>query len=314
MNKVYNVVQKRKLYYGISLGIILLAVLISLIRGVEVSIEFKGGTMLSYSYTGTLSSSEVAAAAAESVGQSVNAKEGENFSDGTKYVELSFSSNEGLTADKQHNLTTALQTKFPGNNIELLSSNDVNPSIGGEFFKKCLVAVSFAAVVLIIYIAFRFKKISGWSAGVTAVVALIHDCVIVYATFIIFNIPINANFMAVLMTILGYSINDTIVIYDRIRENKKLMGAKTPLIELVNTSISQSLTRSFNTTITTVISMIVVCIVALVFGVTSIISFAFPLIIGMISGTYSSICIACPLWIDWQNSKKTADYAGKKKK
>ncbi|MFA5657788.1 MAG: protein translocase subunit SecF [Oscillospiraceae bacterium] len=314
MNKVFKIVEKRKLYYCISAGIILLSLLVSLIRGVEVAIEFKGGTMISYSFTGELDGNVVASAASQSVGQTVSSKEGENFSDGSKYVELSFVSNEGLTADRQHELTESLQASFPENQLELLSSNDVKPSIGTEFFQKCLVAVAFAALVLIIYIALRFKKISGWSAGVMAVVALLHDCAIVYATFIFFNIPINAYFMAVLMTILGYSINDTIVIYDRIRENKKLMGPKTPVEELVNTSISQSLKRSFNTTISTVIALATICVVALFTGVTSILSFAFPLIIGMISGTYSSICMAGPLWVDWQNKKKPAGYADKKKR
>ena len=131
-----------------------------------------------------------------------------------------------------------------------------------------------------------------------------HDVIMVYGTFVIFGIPINANFMAVVLTILGYSINDTIVVYDRIRENKKLVPKNTPVSELVNLSMNQSLTRSINTSITTISAMIVVSIVALVFNVESILSFSFPLIVGMIFGVYSTLFITGPLWVLWQEHKE----------
>ena len=133
-----------------------------------------------------------------------------------------------------------------------------------------------------------------------AVVALLHDVLFVFTTFIIFRMPINDNFIAIVLTILGYSLNDTIVIYDRIRENKRLLGKKYTTGELVNLSINQSLTRTINTSVMTVLAMAVVLVVALMYNVESIVSFALPMIIGMIAGVYSSICIAGPLWVMWQ--------------
>ena len=127
--------------------------------------------------------------------------------------------------------------------------------------------------------------------------------IMVFGSFVIFGFDINANFMAVLLTILGYSINATIIIYDRIRENKRLYGNKYNTEELVNMSISQTLGRSIHTTVTTVLAMTVVCVVCLFFGVTSIMSYALPLIVGMIAGVYSSNCIAPTLWVMWQNRK-----------
>jgi preprotein translocase SecF subunit len=150
---------------------------------------------------------------------------------------------------------------------------------------------------MLIYVALRFKKIGGWSAGAMGVVALIHDCIIAFGVFAVFAIAINANFVAVMLTIIGYSLNDTIVIYDRIRENKRLMGGGTPLSELVNVSVNQSFRRSVNTSVTTITSMVVVTIIAVVYNVNSIFSFSFPLILGLISGAYSSICLAGPLWV-----------------
>ena len=118
------------------------------------------------------------------------------------------------------------------------------------------------------------------------------------------RIPLNGNFIAALLTILGYSINDTVVIYDRVRENRQLYGNSMDFATLVNNSINQSLRRSINTTISTLLALGTVCVVSVVFGLDSIFTFAFPLIIGMISGVYSTICIAGPLWVEWELHKK----------
>jgi preprotein translocase SecF subunit len=111
------------------------------------------------------------------------------------------------------------------------------------------------------------------------------------------------NFIAVILTIIGYSLNDTIVIYDRIRENRRIYGSKMAPRELVDLSVNQTLVRCINTSVTTAISMIVVTVVAMLFNVDSIFSFSFPLILGLISGTYSSVCLASPLWVRWQEHK-----------
>ncbi len=316
MTKTYNIVGKRKIYYIISISIILIAFLFTAIFGVKLDIQFKGGTLISYSFAGDIDTSKIASAASSVVGQEVTATKGSSISDNSQYVQLSFSSSKGLTSDLQSKLTETLKTDFSQNNLSLLSSTDVNPALGQSFFLKCLVAFIFACIVLIVYIALRFSRINGLSSGVMAIIALLHDVLIVYATFVIFRIPIDANFMAVALTILGYSMNDTVVIYDRIRENKKIYGSKMPMEELVNTSINQSLSRSINTSLSTIMAMVVVSIVALIFGVDSILSFSFPLTIGMVTGVYSTICIAGPLMVDWQSykDKHKPSYADKKKR
>ncbi len=301
-NKVFDVCGKKKIFYTVSIAVIALSIVFSLIFGMNIAIEFKGGTIISYAYDGAVDENAIASAAQTITGEQCNATLGESLADGEKTVSLSFPSSEGLTADMQAELTSSLQEQFADANLELYSSQDVNPSTGLGFFGKCLVAVLFSAVVMIIYIGFRFRKIGGWVAGCCAVVALVHDMCFVYACCLICRFDIDSNFMAVLLTILGYSINATIIIYDRIRENRRLYGNEKTLTELVNMSVTQSFGRSLHTTATTVIAMLTICIVSVIAGVQSILSFAFPLVVGLLAGVYSSNCIAPTLWTLWQGA------------
>jgi preprotein translocase SecF subunit len=134
-------------------------------------------------------------------------------------------------------------------------------------------------------------------------IALVHDVLVVFFVFVIFNMPLNDSFIAAALTILGFSINDTIVIYDRIRENKRLFGTKLDVDELVDKSITQSITRSVNTSVATFISIAIVYVFAWIYSIDSIKSFALPMMFGVISGCYSTICLAGPLWVSWQKYK-----------
>lgn len=303
--KVYDFWGGRKIFILISAVLMLSALAATLIRGLEVSIEFKGGTIVSYSYEGDIDTGEVENKAKDILGTPVTIQTGDVIGSDTAHsLTISFSyENGGFTPELQTSLTTSLQELYPDGKVEVLESNDVSPTAGKEFFLKCLVAAGFATLILVIYIALRFKKISGWSAGVFAIVALVHDLLVAYGTFVAFGFEINANFMAVILTILGYSVNDTMVIYDRIRENQRLLPNSTSIAELVNVSTSQSLRRSLRTSITTVSAMLIISIVAAITGVSSIQSFSIPLIAGMISGSYSSLTLCPTLWI-WWNEKR----------
>ncbi len=309
--KVLNVVGRKKIFYCISLCLIALFIVLSFTIKPKVAIEFKGGTILTYTYEGELTTNEVNDVVKDTLGMDATVTKGEDSQSNSKTVKISFSSSKGISDAKQTKLKTALEENFADNNIAVYETNDVEASNGMNFFFKCLVAVVFAMVITIIYIAFRFRNIGGLSAGVFSVVALFHDMCMVYGTFVICRFDISANFMAVMLTILGYSINATIIIYDRIRENERILGKKLDLKQLVNLSVTQTLGRSIHTTVTTVLAMATVCIVCVICGVSSIISFAFPLIIGMIAGVYSSNCIAPTLWVTWK-SRRSASDKGKK--
>ncbi len=299
--KVYNFCSKKKLILGVVIGVLVVFIAGAIIRGIHLAIEFKGGTLITYTYQGEINTNDVAAVK-DVVGSTVVVRTGESLDSGGKQITISFTSDQGLTVDRQTELTTALREKFADNALEIYDSNDVSPTSGREFLLKCLVAVIFAAIVVIIYIAIRFKNIGGWSAGVCSILALCLDLLVAFATTVVCGFNIDSNIVAVFLTILGYSINNTIVIYDRIRENRKLMP-KASLNELINVSCTQSLTRSIRTSITTIGTMLVVTIVVMVTGYDSLLSFSVPLMMGLISGTFSSLFVAPVTWSWWMNKR-----------
>ena len=309
--KAYDFCSKKKMILGIFIAIIVALIIGIAVRGVRLAIEFRGGTMITYNYDGDLDTNTVQSAIKEIVNVPVNVRSGQALDTGNKQMNVSFTSDTGFNADRQQELTEALQAKFADNNIEVSDSNDVSPSSGREFLLKCLIACIFAALIIIIYIAIRFRKIGGWSAGLCAIFALCTDLLVALASSILFGFEFNSNIVAVILTILGYSINNTIVIYDRIRENRSLYS-KASLNELINLGCTQSLTRSIRTSVTTIGTMLIVTIVVFISGYTSLLSFSVPLVFGLISGTYSSLFVAPVTW-SWLKAREAAK-SGKDKK
>ena len=207
--------------------------------------------------------------------------------------------NETVTTDQVENLLTSLNEQYPDNAFAQLSLSNVSAAMGTKFLQKSLVAVVFSLLLILLYIGFRFKKIGGLTGGLMAVLALLNDLMVVFGTFVLLRTPLDGNFIAAMLTILGYSINDTVVVYDRIRENRALMGKKTPFEEPVN----QSARRTIITTVTTVMALGVMCVVSKLYGLDSIFTFAFPLMMGMLSGVYTSLCVSTSAWVLWNDRK-----------
>ncbi len=299
----FNIVGARKRWFTLS-GALLSAILVaSFVLGVQLDVQFSGGAFITYSYQGEVSQDEVQTLANETLGSEVQIQEGDNPAGGGSTLTFTMPGTDTITAEALADLGTVLSETFPDANFQQLEVNNVAPSIGNAFLAKCLIAVLAASLLILLYIGIRFKNIGGWLGGLTAIVALLHDLCIVYGVFVLLQIPLNGNFIAALLTILGYSINDTVVIYDRVRENRGLHGKKMPFAELMNRSINQSMVRSVNTTITTVAALGCVCIFSFVYNLDSIFTFAFPLMVGMVSGTYSTMCIAGPLWV-WLSQRR----------
>ncbi len=296
--------QHRKIYFAISLGLFANGLIFNLIFGVELDINFRGGALVEYSYTGEVDQETVDQAVEDAIGRDVTVTltDGIGTQQGNTLT-VSLSGSDGISLDEQKAIAANLAEKYPNSEFTVMQSSSVPPTMGAKFFAKCLVAVALAVVLLIIYVALRFRKIGGMSAGVMAVIALLHDVLMVYFTFVIFGFPIDDNFIAVVLTILGYSLNDTIVVYDRVRENRRLLGPKVSYEELMDTSINQTLTRSINTSVCTFLAVAVVFVVGSIYGLSSVTTFALPMMIGIVTGCYSSVCLAGPMYVMWQNHK-----------
>lgn len=304
-------VSKRKVFCIISAAVIVLTFICTFVLGVKVDIRFKGGSMLTYSYSGEITDADIdtAKSAIAALGDvpEVNITTGTSFTGGLNTMVVSFAADEKMDDDKLNEINDAVQNALPENDVQNIDTTNVSATSGTSFLISCLIAVGSAFILLTVYIAFRFQKIGGWKAGVIAILCLLHDVAITYAVFVFGRMSLDSNFMAVILTLLGYSINNTIIIYDRLRENRAKYGKKLTDAQLVNLSINQTLPRSIITTATTVAAMASVSIVCALMGVTSILSFSIPLAIGMLVGFYSSVCLAGPLWI-WaqERSKKNA--------
>lgn len=297
-------VGKRKIFVIISAAAFALTLAFSFIIGVSVDIRFKGGTILTYSYEGDIDTSAVKSAVEALGTPRATVTTGTSFTGGLNTIVVSFAQDDKMDNELLEQISKTLTSTFSENKIENIDTTNVSAAAGSQFLISCVIAVSVAFVLLVIYIAFRFKKIGGWSAGVIAIICLLHDVILTYAVYVFAGMSLDSNFMAVILTLLGYSINNTIIIYDRLRENRAKHGSKMSDRELVNLSINQTLSRSIITTATTVTAMISIAVICLLQGVTSILSFAIPLAFGMLVGFYSSLCLAGPLWIRHRERKE----------
>ena len=305
-----NFIGNRKKFYTFSCALIAVVLVFCGIFGVKMDVEFKGGSMITLAYEGDADLSDLKSTIGAELGKSnLTLQTGSDIS-GNQTLTVTLPGSDTLTTEQLDNLLATMNEQYPDNNFVQNEVSNVDATIGKEFLLKSVVALVAACVLILLYVAYRFRKIGGLKAGSTAIVALLHDMFVVFGVFVLLRIPLNGNFIAALLTILGYSINDTVVIYDRIRENSALYGKKQmSLAELVNLSVNQSFARSLMTSITTCLALGVVCVVSVIYRQDSIYSFAFPLLFGMVSGVYSTICIATPLWVDWKNKKKAAKKA-----
>lgn len=294
--------KNRKWFYTISICLMLVGIIALFVRGVELDIQFSGGTKLSYSYTGDISTSDVESIVSGVLGKSATAQSQTAVSEDSslKTVVISVGETSSLTTEQLDSITEQLEAKFADNSIELYETQSVEPYIGKRFFTNGIKAMLIAMVLIIIYVTIRFKTISGFSAALTALLALCHDLLLIFFTFVIFGIPINDGFVAVILTILGYSVNDTIVIYDKIRYNKRMYAGKLSIEEIADKSINQCLRRTMNTSLMTGLAVALVFIFSLISGLTSVSNFALPLMVGILSGCYSSITLPGTLWVSWQ--------------
>jgi len=289
-----KVIEKKHVFFAVSVVIMVVGILMMPVHtltgnsALNYDIEFVGGTSTLVSVgdgNGFNSPEALQSAVKDLVIEATGDKtpQFQNVRDKDQFIIKTTS----LDADARLKLTNALGDRF-GITSEDIVSESISPTVSTEMRRDAILAVLAAAFCILVYVTFRFHDF--WF-GLAAVLALVHDILIVFAVYSLGNIPINNSFIAAMLTIVGYSINDTIVVFDRIRENMGL-DRKYSNAQLVDMSISQTISRSINTSLTTFIMVLVLYII----GVPAIREFALPLMVGILSGTYSSIFIASPLW------------------
>jgi preprotein translocase SecF subunit len=301
-NKIIHFYSKRKIFFAISLSIMVIGLIFSFTKGVILDIQFKGGALLKYTFDGSVDADEAADLATKQLGRPVTTQITSDLATGEDRIVFNIAGEYGLDAKDQQAFDNALKEKFPDANLELSDSLMVEKFFGDKFLRDGIISILLAAVLVMCYVWIRFKKMGGLSAGVMALVALLHDVLVVFFTCVIFGLPIGDSFIAVALSIIGYSINDTIVIYDRIRENSKTYRDYS-VDTITDLSITQSMMRSINTNVAVMISVSLVYILAVANSIDSIQAFALPMAVGSISGCYSTICIAGPLWVMWKKRK-----------
>ncbi len=303
MKKQFDFVGHLKHFMIFSIALMVIGLAFNVVLGTRMDIAFKGGTQLRYSYEKAPDMDAVQKAAKDILGDDANAAL--DIVNDTEVISVSLPGE--ISTDQHNKFTEKLEKDFKDSKLENFSSNTLSASMGLKFLLRCLLALVLAAILLLVYVGLRFKNIGGIPAGVTALIALVHDLLIVYFTFVVFRIELNENFVAVMLTILGYSLNDTIVIFDRIRTNRRRSDAS--LEEIVNLSLWQCRKRTIVTSVTTCVAILTVLAVALVMHVDSIISFALPMLFGSVSGCYSSLFLSAPIWVKWMNRREAAKAA-----
>jgi len=273
-----NIAHNYKKWFIISALIIALGLVFAIANGINLGIDFTGGTMIQFDL-----GEEISLQAVKSELDSFDLNE-EVIHAGEGNQQIIIRTKESLSNDVRREISDKMASKFNG---EFLGASQFSPSVGDEIQEKALVAMLLAAIGMLAYITFRFEVLFGLSA----IIALIHDVLILLAVYAIFNIPMNSSFIAAILTIVGYSINDTIVVFDRIRENVKRMKRKDNF-EIASVSIDQTVLRSIFTSLTTLI----VIGSLFIYGTPAVREFATPLLAGVLAGTYSSIFIASPVW------------------
>lgn len=283
------IVSRSKIWFGFSLAIMVIGLVFALVRGINVGIDFTGGTMMQFDMGKTV---EVKAVEKSLAQWELSP---EILHAGKDKSEIIVRTKKDLKNDVRTEIFEALKKDFNLSDTAFISAEQFGPSIGKEIRMKAVYGILAACFFMLLYIWFRFEIVF----GVAAMISLVHDVFILLAVYAIFYIPVDTTLIAAVLTVVGYSINDTIVIFDRIRENARFLK-KNAYDELADQSINSTLARSINTSLTTLIVIFVMYLL----GVESIKNFSFPLLVGIGAGTYSSIFIASPIWALWKMRQK----------
>lgn len=282
----FHFIKLRKIWYTFSILIIIPCIISLSLQGLNLGIDFSGGSLLDLKFSETTTIEQVRGVLNEFglEGSTIQQSGADNFLIRTKE----------LTEDENADVISELNSKLGA--VTVQRSESVGPVMGKELIIKAFQALAMASVLIVIYVAWRFE----FKQGIAAILAMLHDALVVVGIFSIFQIEVDSAFVAAILTIIGFSLMDTIVIFDRVRENNILKKKGEALEDIINKSMWQTIARSINT----VLAVLFVLVALLLFGGMTMRTLVLALLIGTISGAYSSICNATPLWFDFKRLEK----------
>ena len=291
-NKTFSFVKHFKLFLVISAILVVVGVvgLVTLPFGVNLfnmDVDFLGGVTMTFDMGEAVDSAVVEDIAKDVLDNKLSSVTTAG-TEGTQVVVKSLY----VENETRDDLVQALKETYP--NVTVVSSSSVSASVSNDLRNSAILSAVVAVLCMLVYIAIRFD----FSSGLAAVIALCHDLLVMLSCYIIFRIPFNVNFIAAALTILGYSINATIVVFDRARENQRA-NPRADFRDVMDKSIWQTMSRSINTTLTTLLPIVLI----LIMGVTSIRNFCWPLFVGVVAGCYSSVCISGNVWVRLKGKK-----------
>ena len=303
---MFSILKHKWIFMGISFDLMIVSAISLIVRGFNLDTDFAGGIAVTYEIKSDFNTEDVQKVVDEALGSHQSPSSIQRSNNDEVVVKFGYENDLKTEADRSvfsldrvTKITDALKAKYDAEASEedakvILKNQDIiSPSTGQDLARSALWMSILACIAILFYVTLRFEFVS----GVVAIVALVHDVLLLLGLYSIMQWSVDTNFIAAILTVLGYSINNTIVIMDRIRENTR-HARKESYSEIADKSILQTMNRSLNTTITTLLTIGMVYIL----GVKSIQVFALPIIIGIVIGFYSSVFVAGPLWATWRDS------------
>ena len=291
----FDYIKNKNIIFAVSFLVVIAGLIYGVVTNYKFDIDFKGGTRIQVDLNEEYTTSEVSNLVKSVTGEM---PEIQATSSGNNSLAIT---TQAISEDVADQIIVALNDNYQ--NMGEATIKNVQASYGKELLNSSITAVIVSIVLMLIYVAVRFRTL-GWTAAVSAVLGLVFDVCFLFAVYGVFKFPINSTFVAVILTIIGYSINDTIIVYDRIRENKKLVTKSSQVKDTINESINQTMKRTVITSLTTLTAIACVLVFALVKDQETLKQFSIPLAIGIVEGTFSSIFIASNLWYTIDNFVK----------
>lgn len=312
----FDFVAHKKLFFIISIALTIITIVATAVLGVNFDIKYKGGSIVDVPYTGEVNLNKAENVIEDALGEDVSLQMGQNGSS-TELI-VTIANGETISTEETATILNALKNAFPENitvsDASSFQVNNVTSQIKNGFFKKALLALAVIAIVILLYFAIRFRKLGGFSVGVTTILLLLHDAIITIATLTFFRFTFNDAFVAALLAVLVYSVGAKIFVYDRICKNKDEYSNEKSAKDIANQSAAQVVSQAAECSLIILVVLVVTFVLALIFGLHSIAAFIITLFVGIIAATYSSLCLSSSMWVGSNKGRKEKVRNKKEKK